>query len=132
MAGRGNGRILLQNFRAMTHNPFLYSHYEEHVRVHCDGIGIHSDGLRSGSDALPFPEFYARGLFAIYQLLEAMLPGLACISVMGMWEDDADAPFTAFDLWLQTGEEDGFYLPMATAASLFGQNGIPYFHKPQK
>ena len=76
MAGRGNGRILLQNFRAMRHNPFLYSHYEEHVRVHCDGIGIHSDGLRSGPDALPFPEFYARGLFAIYQLLEAMLPEL--------------------------------------------------------
>ncbi len=113
----------------MRHNPFLFSHYEEHVRIHCDGIAIHSDALRSGPDALPLPEFYSRGFFAIYHLLEAMLPGLVCISVMGMWEDNVAAPFTAFDLWLQTGEEDGFYLPLASAHSLFSQNGIPYFHK---
>ena len=113
----------------MKHHPFLNSHYEEHVRVHCDGISFHSDGLRSGPDTLPFPECYARGFFAIYQLLEAMLPGLVCISVMGLWEDKRDSPFTAFDLWLQTGEEDGFYLPSATAVSLFSQNGIPYFRK---
>ena len=41
----------------MRHNPFLFSHYEEHVRIHCDGIAIHSDALRSGPDALPLPEF---------------------------------------------------------------------------
>ena len=113
----------------MTHNSFLYPNYEEHVRLHFDGISLHSDALRSGPDALPFPELYERGMRAIYHLLEAMLPGLVCISAMGMWEDRRDYPFTAFDLWLQTAEEDGFYLPMATAASLFGQNGIPYFHK---
>ena len=113
----------------MDQNLFLYPKYEEHVRLHCDGIALHSDGLRSGPDALPLPEFYSRGLFAVFQLLEAMLPGLVCISVMGIWEDKDDAPFTAFDLWLQTGEEDGFYLPLATAASLFSQNGIPYFRK---
>ena len=114
----------------MIHNHFLFTNYEEHLRLHCDGITLHTDGLRSGPDALPLPELYVRGLSAIFHLLEAMLPGLTCISVMGMWEDNTELPFTAFDLWLQTGEEDGLYLPMATAASLFSQNGIPYFHKP--
>ena len=62
MAGRGNGRILLQNFRAMRHNPFLYSHYEEHVRVHCDGIGIHSDGPVDTEGLRPFPLTLSSGL----------------------------------------------------------------------
>ena len=115
--------------KVMRHKPFLFSNYEEHVRVHCDGIDIHTDGLRSGPDALPLPEWYHRGFLAIYHLLESMLPGLICISILGMWEEDESAPFTAFDLWLQTGEEDGFYLPLSSAHTLFSQNGIPYFRK---
>jgi hypothetical protein len=35
----------------------------------------------------------------------------------------------AFDIWVQAGEE-GCFLPMDTAAKLFCQNGIPYFHSP--
>ena len=31
---------------------------------------------------------------------------------------------------LLTGEDEGFFLPMESAASLFAQNGIPYYRRP--
>ena len=111
-------------------NAFLYPRYEEHATLFCDGISLHSDGFVSGPDKLPLPAFYEAGLCAIYHLLERMLPGLQGISVHGIWWDDESAPFCAWDLWLLIGEDDGFYLPMSSTASLFSQNGIPYFHRP--
>ena len=111
-------------------NAFLNPRYEEHATLFCDGISLHSDGYRSGPDKLPLPAFYESGLCAIHHLLERMLPGLRGISVQGIWTDEKNAPFCAWDLWLLTGEDDGFFLPMSSAASLFSQNGIPYFHRP--
>lgn len=97
----------------------------------CDGLTLHADGFRSGPDALPLPPFYERGLCAVYNLLEQMLPGLQGISIMGIYtEEEESAPFIAWDLMLVTGEDDTIFLPMERAASLFSQNGIPYYHRP--
>ena len=111
-------------------NSFLNPRYEEHARLFSDGITVQLDGFRSGPEALPLPAFYKSAFCNVFHLLEKMLPGLQGISVLGIWREDEDNPFCAWDLWLLTGEDDGFYLPMDTAASLFSQNGIPYFHRP--
>lgn len=114
-------------------NDYLYPLYEAHVRLTCDGNALHADGLPQGPDSLPLPAFYRAGVFAIYHILEAMLPSILCISIMGIWsqkQESTEAPFCAFDLWIQCDENEGFYLPMASAASLFSNNGIPYYHQP--
>ena len=103
--------------------------YEAHVRLTCDGRTLHADGLPEGPDTVPLPGWYCSGLSAIFHLLESMLPSITCISVLGIWHQGEDPVFCALDLWAQTGEE-GFYLPMSSAAMLFQQNGIPYYHKP--
>ena len=111
-------------------NDYLFPLNEAHVRLNCDGDSLHLDGLPDGPDSVSLPELYRRGLRAAYNVLESLLPGLTCISVLGIWfAADAASPFVAFDLWVQRGGE-GFYLPMATSASLFQENGIPYFHQP--
>ena len=79
------------------------------------------------------PQNYHRGMQGIFHLLEARVPDLVRICVAGIWsgkEENRDAPFCAFDLWVQTGPDEGFYLPVASAHSLFSDNGIPYFHAP--
>ena len=109
---------------------YLYPLNEAHVRLNYDGQDLHLDGLPDGPDSVALPELYRRGFRALYHVLDSLIPGLSCISVLGIWfAGDSDSPFVAFDLWAQRGEE-GFYLPMATSASLFQENGIPYFHKP--
>ncbi len=110
-------------------NDYLYPLYEAHVRLHCDGFSLHADGFPSGPDSVPVPERCRTGLCNIYSLLENMVPALTCISVMGIWTYGAQFPFCAMDLWVQTGD-DGFYLPMRSAAALFCEQGIPYYHHP--
>ncbi len=102
---------------------------EARIRLTCNGYTLHADGFPSGPDTVPFPPFYKTGLCQIFNYLEARLPGLTCISVLGIWFQDENPPFYAMDLWVQEGEE-GFYLPMSMASSLFQENGIPYYHKP--
>ena len=109
-------------------NPFPYPIYESHVRITSDGLTLCLDGSPEGVNAT-LPAFYHTGICGIFHLLERQFPTLACISVLGILDAREEAPFTAFDLWLQIGEE-GFYLPMAYAASRFRDNGIPYFHQP--
>ena len=111
-------------------NDYLYPMNEAHVRLHYDGETFHLDGLPAGQDPVELPEHYRRGMSAIFHLLESMAPNLTCISVMGVWfhREEPD-PLVAFAIWLQLDSE-GFYLPMASSASLFRENGIPYFHKP--
>ena len=110
-------------------NDYLYPMNEAHVRLHYDGDTFHLDGLPEGCEPEQLPEAFRRGMSAIYNLLETMAPGLSCISVLGVWFHREPDSLVAFALWLQL-ETEGFYLPMATSASLFRENGIPYFHKP--
>ena len=111
-------------------NDYLYPMNEAHVRLFYDGESFHLDGLPSGYEPVELPEPCRRGMSAIFNLLENMAPGLTCLSVQGVWfHQQASDPFVAFSLWLQQDSE-GFYLPMASSASLFRENGIPYFHKP--
>lgn len=112
-------------------NDYLYPLYEAHVRLHCDGLSLHADGFPAGPDTLSLPALYTTALCNIFCLLEKLVPALTCISILGIWTDRDALPFCAMDLWLQTGDE-GFYLPMKTAASLFSEQGIPYYHKPQQ
>lgn len=111
-------------------HTFLYSGCEEHASIFCNGTAFHIDGFRSGPDNLSLPLYYASGFKAIFHLLSGMLPGLIGIDSMGIWTEDTSAPFLAWDLLLLTSEDDGFFLPMSSAASLFSRNGIPYFHRP--
>ena len=111
-------------------NDYLYPLNEAHVRLFYDGDTFHLDGLPAGLETAELPELYRRGMSAIYNLLESMAPGLSCISVSGVWfHQQTPDPFVAYAIWLQQ-ESEGFYLPMASSASLFRENGIPYFHKP--
>ncbi|MBO4466588.1 MAG: hypothetical protein J5745_00600 [Bacteroidales bacterium] len=110
-------------------NDTLYPLYEEHVHLLCDGLALHVDGLPQSFSAASLPDFYRVGLCSIYALLERMVPAITCLSVLGIWHAEEDPLVVAFDLWVQTGEE-GFYLPMSTAAALFRDNGIPYYHHP--
>ena len=111
-------------------NNYLYPLNEAHVRLYYDGDSYHLDGLPAGHESVELPETCRRGMSAIFSLLESMVPGLSCISVSGIWfHRQSPDPFVAYDIWLQQDTE-GFYLPMASSASLFRENGIPYFHKP--
>ena len=111
-------------------NDYLFPLNEAHVRLSYDGESIHIDGLPEGPDTLILPELYHRGIRAVYNLLESMAPQISCISISGIWfSQQPSAPFEAFDIWLQQ-QDEGFYLPMATASTLFRDNGIPYYHKP--
>ena len=110
---------------------YLYPLHEAHVRITCDGNSIHLDGLPMGPDTIILPPYYQSGLYAIFHILEAMVPAMRCISILGIWTEApeaGEAPFCAFDLWIQSDEREGYYLPMASAASLFSNNGIPYYH----
>ena len=100
-------------------NSFLYSLEEVHIRLEHAGGGVFLEGFPEGFEHGPLPAFYHNDMVGI--------------SVMGVWstrEQDAKAPFCAFDVWVQSGPEEGFYLPVASAHSLFSSNGIPYFHAP--
>ena len=110
-------------------NDTIYPLYESHVYITCDAVEFHIDGLPGGPDSAGLPEFYHFGLHMIFHLLERMVPAISCMSVMGIWHQGQQPVFTAFDIWVQTGDE-GFHLPMATAAILFSNNGIPYFRRP--
>ena len=112
---------------------FLFSPSETHAHLCFDGKTLHTDNCPGEPDALRLPPSFLSGLSAIFHILEALLPSLLCISIMGIWssqEEDREAPFCAFDLWVQLEQEEGFFLPMASARSLFSDNGIPYYHKP--
>ncbi len=108
---------------------YLYPTHEAHVRITADGNTVQADGVPEWPGSHSLPDYYHSGLCAIFNLLESMLPSLSCISVMGIWQHGDYPSFYAIDLWAQTGQE-GFYLPMASAASLFSQFGIPYYHQP--
>ncbi len=110
-------------------NDTLYPLYEEHVHLLCDGKALHADGLPQPCSAASLPDYYRAGLCGIYSLLERMVPAITCLSMLGIWHAGEDPLVVAFDLWVQTGDE-GFYLPMSTAAALFRDNGIPYYHHP--
>lgn len=115
----------------MTQNKeFLFPLFEAHVRVLADAASIHIEGLPDGPDTLPLPSLYKNGIRAIYNLMESMVPLLSCICISGIWDVREAHPFTAFDIWIQQETEEGFYLPMASALSLFRENGIPYYHRP--
>lgn len=109
---------------------FLFPLFEAHVHLLADDTSIHIEGLPDGPDTLPLPSLYKNGIRAIYNLLETMVPLLSCICISGIWDVRKNVPFTAFDLWIQQETEEGFYLPMASALSLFRENGIPYYHHP--
>ena len=111
-------------------NHFLYSLDEAHIRLTCDEMSLHADGLPEGAGNEPLPEYCQSGLHMVFGLLSRLVPDLCCISVLGVWKQGAPVPFHAFDIWLQTGD-GGFYLPARSAASLFSENGIPYFHLPE-
>lgn len=111
-------------------SDYLYPLNEAHVRLHYDGETVHLDGLPAGPDSVSLPELYRRGVQALFNLLESMVPDITCVSLLGIWfAQQPSAPFIAFDIWIQRDSE-GFYLPMSSSASLFRENGIPYFHKP--
>ena len=101
---------------------------EYHVHISCNLTEMHLDGLPEGL-LEDIPEYLRRSMKGIFALLEARIPGLTWISVMGTWIPGARPVFCAFDLWAQTGEEGG-YLPMSAAAALFRDNGLPYYHYP--
>ena len=101
---------------------------EYHVHISCNLTEMHIDGLPEGRTE-DIPEPVRRSVRAIYALLEAHVPGLTWISILGTWSPGARPAYCAFDLWVQTGEEGG-YLPMAKAAALFRDNGLPYYHCP--
>ena len=114
--------------KEMMMNAFTHPLCESHVRVTCDGFTLCLDGgTEEGSSLLP--EYYHSGICSIFHLLTRQFPALSCISILGILDAQEEAPFTAFDLWLQSGDE-GCYLPMPYAATLFRDNGIPYYHKP--
>jgi hypothetical protein len=110
-------------------NDYLFPLNEAHVRLNYDGDTFHLDGMPDVPDHFVLPELYQRGIRALYNLLESMVPQISCISISGIWFTRQTVPFEAFDIWLEMPDQ-GFYLPMATSASLFRENGIPYFHKP--
>lgn len=113
-----------------TFNNYLFPLNEAHVRLSYDGETFHLDGLAEGPDTVILPELYQRGIRALYSLLETMVPHLSCISISGIWLlQQPSQPFEAFDIWVQQ-QEEGSYLPMDTASSLFSENGIPYYHRP--
>ena len=101
---------------------------EYHVHLTCDLRSLQLDGLPAGEKD-QFPENIRQSVRAIHALLEAHIPGLTYICIMGIWTPGASPVFCAFDLWIQTGEA-GWYLPMRYAAALFRDNGLPYFHLP--
>ena len=110
-------------------NPIdCYPFCESHVHVSCDGLTLCLDGCPD-HPASSLPAFYHAGICSIFYLLAQQFPALTCISLLGILDTREEAAFTAFDLWVQI-EDEGFYLPMAYAASLFRDNGIPYFHEP--
>ena len=111
-------------------NDYLYPLNEAQVRLHYDGESFCLDGMPDGQEAVNLPEVYRRGRSDIFTMLESMAPCLSCISVTGVWfHQQEQNPFVAYAIWLQQ-ESEGFYLPMSSSASLFRENGIPYFHKP--
>ena len=109
---------------------FLFPRFEAHVRVLADATSIQIEGLPQGPDSLSIPPLYRRGIKAIYNLMESMVPHISCICISGIWDMREPRPLTAFDIWVQQDTEEGFYLPMASALSLFRENGIPYYHHP--
>lgn len=108
------------------HSPSLS---EFHVRILCNGVAIQLEGVPASHGTPALHSLYKSGLFMIYHLLECMIPQMDCISVSGTWHPGASLPFRAFDIWVE-GDGEGFYLRMDTAAALFADNGIPYYHKP--
>ena len=116
---------LPQNLNAMSRlDEFLYAPREEHVHFYCDGITLYTDGLCEEA----VPARLKEALCNIFCLLESRLPTLESICVSGVFFLGNEPGFCAVDIWLQT-EEEGFYLPMLSAASLFSDNGIPYYHQ---
>ena len=108
-------------------NP-IYPVAESHVSLTCNGISLHIDSLSPLPEASPLNSLYKSGIFMIFSLLESMVPGISCISVEGTWHSGEEFPFCAYSIWVQQ-EEDGFFLPMQTAAALFQNNGLPYYRR---
>lgn len=108
-------------------NDFLYPKSEAHVQLFCDGVSLYTEGLPEGSE--PVSESLKQVIFNIFSLLESRLPALDGICVSGVYFWEKAPVFCAVDIWLEA-EGNGFFLPMASAASLFSDNGIPYYHKP--
>ena len=106
---------------------FLYAPGERYIYLSCVGPDVFTDS--PSIDSTRLPETCIRGLRAIFNLLEAMIPDLAYISTYGLWQESPAPRFVALDLWLQNSL-DGFHLPARSAAGLFAANGIPYFHLP--
>lgn len=108
---------------------FIFPTGETHARMGFNGRDIYVEGLPEGKEAASIPDLYKKGAGAVYSIIESLLPGVESISFLGIWFEGEALPFVAFDLWAQ-GEREGFYFPQSTAATLFRDNGIPYFHKP--
>jgi len=102
---------------------------EHHIHIICDGKTIQIDGLPESLSEKNLPDYYVRGLQMIYSFIEARIRSVSCVCISGIWFCGSIPAVAAFDIWLQAGE-DGFFLPMSTAARLFSDNGIPYFHTP--
>ena len=102
---------------------------EHHIHILCDGNAVHTDGLPGGPDSVRLPDYCVRGIQMIWSLVESRIQGADTVCIGGILFDGDRPAVAAFDIWVQTGEE-GFFLPMAVAAKLFSENGIPYYHSP--
>jgi len=96
---------------------------EYHVHLVDDGLSLHIDGLPSGPETALPPEVVRRGIRTIFNLLESRIRGLTCICLEATW---IRGRFRAYSIWAQLSDE-GFFLPMSTAANLFRECGLPFY-----
>ena len=102
---------------------------EYHIHIICDGESVHIDGLPGGPGSVKIPENLVRSVQMVWSLVESRVHDADCICIGGIGYTGDNLLVSAFDIWVQAGEE-GFFLPMDLSARLFSQNGIPYFHSP--
>ena len=102
---------------------------EYHIHIILEGKTIQIDGMPQRAGAIELPESYRQGLQMIYALIEARVRDVECVCIGGICFMGDKPCIAAFDIWIQQ-EQDGYFLPMAVAAKLFSENGIPYYHSP--
>ncbi|MBR1887390.1 MAG: hypothetical protein IJ813_02865 [Bacteroidales bacterium] len=102
---------------------------EHHIHIVADGKSVRVDGIPEYCGPFKLPENIVRGIEMIWALVESRVRTATCICIGAIGYTGDPPAVCAFDIWVQAGEE-GCFLPMDTAAKLFCQNGIPYFHSP--
>ena len=94
-----------------------------------DGKTIQLDGVPEVKGASALPEYFISGLNMIFSIIEAKVSNLKCVSVGGIYFARDKPLIAAIDIWVQT-KKKGYFMPMKEAATLFSENGIPYYHSP--